>query len=268
MAADDTRARTRTGSLDELGALTSTHLQVEEYDALIQEHGNAVEYRRSVMCPCVRIDTRTPEARCPECKGLGYMYPEHLREDIIVLDTQRNATLKLVAAGKMTAGTVQLTFPSGFIPAMGDMVLPTGEEHVVQEQLWVESALRLEPSPMREFRVSADHVPVAQVQRKERLLYPRPCCIESVAYFRGIGAARELVHANESDYHVDIDGRWTWLGSSGPEAGHAWSVRYRAPAVYVVHTSAPTYRSEAGASMPYRVVAHRLDKVSHEDLRT
>ena len=67
---------------------------------------------------------------------------------------------------------------------------------------------------------------------------------------------------------VDNDGRWTWKGSAGPAPGEAWVVRYRAPAVYVVFTSLPRFRSEADEPMPQLVTLKRLDKVSHEDLRT
>lgn len=254
-----------TGPTGNLLELTEMHLNPSEYDELILQHGNAAEWRRAVRCPCIRIDTRTPEARCAHCKGLGQLYPDHLREHITVLDTQRAATLKLTAAGKMAAGTVQLTLPSGFVPAMGDMLLPDGEEHVVVEQLWREGALRLEPGAMRDYRISADHTPVPSKIRQERLLYPRPCCVENVAY---LTEDRRIVHANPSEYHIDADGGWTWLGDAGPPPGWSWTVRYRAEAVYVVWTSAPVYRSESNASFPYRVVAQRLDKVSHEDLRT
>ena len=73
--------------------------------------------------------------------------------------------------------------------------------------------------------------------------------------------------AQASEYHVDTDGRWDWHGDAGPAPGDAWSVRYRAPAVYVVFTSAPRFRTEADQPMPQLVTVKRLDKVSHEDLR-
>lgn len=241
------------------------HLSPLEFDALLRAHGSPVEYRPAIACPCVRIDTRMPAGTCPTCKGLGRVYPEALRKQVTVLDTQRSATLRLERAGLAAQGTIQLTFPVGVIPALGDMVLPCGDVHIVQETLFRDGTRRVTDAMIRDARRAPDHLPVAQRERTERLLYPGISCIELASYINADGA---FVMATEAQYTIDADSRWTWKEGFGPAPGAAWTVRYRAPAAYVVYTSSPMFRHEGGGGpMPYRVQAQRLDKVSAEDLR-
>lgn len=235
-----------------------------EFDRLIITEGNSGELRRAVLCPCVRIDTNTADVSCKSCRGLGRTYPEHLREPMCVLDVERNKTRKLIAAGHLVQGTVQITFPTGYVPGWGDMYLPDGEEHVVTEVLFLQGTVRVFDTQLRIHRVHPDQVKPALLPRQERLLYPTICCMEDVAYKDELG---ELVHANPHEYHVDNDGRWTWRSGFGPEPGKAWTVRYRAPAVYVVHTAEPIHRSAAGEPMPQRVTMQALQTIAHEDLR-
>jgi hypothetical protein len=151
------------------------------------------------------------------------------------------------------------------IPAMGDMVLPCGDVHVVQETLFRDGSRRVTDSLLRDARRAPDHLPAPQRPRLERLLYPGVTCVEMVSYLNEAG---DLVLATESQYALDSDSRWTWRDGFGPAPGAAWTVRYRAPAAYVVYTSAPMFRHEGGGSpMPYRVQAQRLDRASAEDLR-
>lgn len=240
-----------------------------EFDAMIAAEGNSGEFRRCLTCPCVRLDPRTPEAKCPHCRGLGWIYPESLREPMIVLDQQRNATGKFSGAGEVVDGTVQATFPSGVVPGFGDMWRPDGEEHVVVETLHRNGSQRVTDAMLRPHRLSPDQVPPVLTGRKERLLYPDPCCIEHVSYLvRGDGLESRLATAGPLEYDVDADGRWSWIGNTGPAPGDAWTVRYRAPAVYVVYSAKPRFRSESDKRMPQLVTMRRLDKVSHEDLRT
>jgi hypothetical protein len=259
-----TSNRTR-GVLDGVNAaeLPGVHLSAAEFDILIVSEGTSGELRRAVICPCVRIDIRTPDVSCSVCHGMGRTYPASMREPLIWLDSERSTTTKLASIGQIPDGTIRVTFPSGVVPAFGDMLLPDGEIHVVTETLFRDGSRRTHDVDLRPYRPSADQVKPAQNPRAERLLYHDPCCIEFVAYRRD----GQLCEANSSEYTIDADGRWTWRGDAGPEIGHAWTVRYRAPAIYLVHTSAPRYRSSADARMPHLVTARRLDIVSSEDLR-
>lgn len=261
-----TRASRSRGLLDtaNLADMLGVHMSALELDTMIVLHGNSGEFRRCMICPCVRRDIPNGDVGCPDCHGLGRQYPIHLREPLYVLDVQRSATAKLMAAGKLAQGTIQITFPSGVIPAFGDMWLPDQEEHVVTEVLFLDGSRRTVDADLRPFRVSSDSIKQADVGRKERLLYPNPCCIEDVAYKADDGTT---LHATPMQYHVDGDGRWTWR-IGGPAPGEAWVVRYRAPATYVIGTADPMYRSEADQRMPHRVTAQRLDVASHEDLRS
>lgn len=241
------------------------HLSPEEFDTAIALHGSSGELRRAMPCPCVRIDTRTPKISCRHCKGIGQLYPAHLREPMMVLDLQRRSTAKLIAAGKVPVGTIQLTFPAGYVPGFGDMFLPDEEEHVVTQTLFRDGTVRATDAHLRLDRVSPDQVKPSLRPRFERLLYDNVCCIEAVAFEDDDG---DMVFSNPSEYHVDKDGRWTWRKDCGPASGRAWVVRYRAPAAYLVHTSVPVYRTEADQAMPHLVTAQALYRLTHEDQGT
>lgn len=257
-----TRSR---GLMDVVNAadFAGVHLSSSELDLLIVSEGTSGEFRRAMLCPCARIDLRTPDVSCPHCHGLGRTYPMSAREPLIWLDSKRTTTTKLAAMGQIPDGTIQVTFPSAVVPGFGDMMLPDDEIHVVTEILFRDGSRRTHDAELRPFRASPDQVKPAQNPRGERLLYPDACCVELVTYRRGL----ELIEALPSAYHIDADGRWTWRTEQGPEPGHAWTVRYRAPAVYVVHTSAPRFRTSGDVRMPSLVTAKRLDVVSSEDLR-
>ena len=188
------------------------------------------------------------------------LWPAELREPVIFLDTQRRATARLSATGSLPHGTIQVTFPTGIIPSMGDLILPDNEEHVITETLYQEGAHRVSDEQLRRFRIP--HPDQARrpagPPRKERLIYSDPCCIEHVAYRDASG---RLCRASPNEYSIGPDGTWTWTEGAGPEPGTAWVVRYRAPATYRVWTSSPVSRSEADEQQPQMVTASRLDLV-------
>jgi len=250
-----------------VGAFPGIHFNPEEYTSLILNHGSGAEYRRSVTCPCARIETRQAAMGCKFCRGLGLLYPEDLRGPTIVLDSSRSATNKWAAAGVLPSGTIQVSFPIGVIPAIGDMLLPDEEVHVVEETLWRDdravdgNVVRLDRARM----VPGRDDPVPQRAAVERLLYPDTTEIERVTY---IDEARDaMVAARPADYRVAADGTFTWAAGRGPEPGKAYTVRYRAPAAYIVHSSAPVFRQEASTGMPYKATLGRLDRLSADDLR-
>lgn len=241
------------------------HISPEEFTELLLQHGSSAELRRAIQCPCVRIETRSASIDCRSCHGVGWFYPEKLRDDILVLDTSRSATLKWAAAGMMAQGTVNLTFPCDYIPGVGDLVLPSNEFHVVTEALVQEGTRRVDDALLRPERGAPGQRKQRQVSRKERLIYTGEVCIEAVYFF---DKNREVQEAFPSlDFTLGPSNEWRWNEGKGPPPGHAWTVRYRAPACYMVDGSAPLFRRENDEAVPYRVTASRLDRIDPEDLR-
>lgn len=246
-----------------VASLMGTHLSAGEFDLLIVQHGSSGQFQRAMPCPCVRLETRMPDVSCKTCRGLGRYYPEDMREPMIALDVNRSETRRLAALGHLPSGTIQLTFPTGIIPSFGDLWLPDEEEHVVTETLWLHGSMQATERALRPDRVGQDQTKPSLQPRRERLLYASICCVESVAYK---GRDGKVKIANEQDYHIDAEGRWTWRDGRGPAPGSAWTVRYRAPATYAIHTSEPVYRTEADERMPHKCQAQALYRLSHEDL--
>lgn len=245
----------------------AVHLKVEEYASLILQHGNGAEYRRSILCPCARIESGLPAIGCKVCRGMGRAYPKEMRCPTMVLDSQRSSNMKWAAVGLMTQGMVTLSFPPSFVPGIGDIVLPEGDVHVVQETLWRDGSRRVDVDMYRDQRavgVPGSDQPLIQRPGRDRLLYPETECIEQVAYLRKDGS---LALPEDLEYKIEPDGTWRWLGSFGPEPGKAFTIRYRAPAAYMIHATGPLFRHENDSTMPYKVVAQRLDRLSADDLR-
>ena len=46
----------------------------ENYEALIERHGQYVRWRTSIKCACVTGDGNQPDIRCPTCGGTGIIY--------------------------------------------------------------------------------------------------------------------------------------------------------------------------------------------------
>lgn len=239
------------------------HLSVDEYNNLLLEHGSAAEYRKAIFCPCIRVETRQAVGNCKHCRGLGWLYPEHMRGPMIVLDTSRTSTLKWAAAGLMAQGQITLTFPCGELPGIGDMILPCNDVHVVQEHLIRNVSQQVTDRHTSGFRTRPHQRPTSWGKRDERLTYPDPQ-VECITYETAEG---ELVFADPTTFNLTHDGVLTWQDGHGPEPGHAASVRYRAPAAYVIQGASPLLRREGNVNMPYRATAQRLDKVSVDDLR-
>lgn len=267
--ADDQRKATQPGFMSgsNVNAFGSLHLSVQEFNEALLAHGSACEHRQAILCPCVRIETSQPDISCSHCRGVGYLYPVSMRQPLIVLDTQRNATMKWAQAGLMQDGTVMMTFPCGIIPGRGDLILPDNDVHVIQEHLFREGSRRVDDSMLRDERTR-----VIKEQRKrplgsrnEKLIYPTDVCVEAAFY---IDADDVLVPLTEGmHYKLGPSNTWLWLDDWGPPPGKATSVRYQAPAAYMVEGSSPRLRQESTESMPYAVTLKRLDRVSPDDLR-
>nr|DAW67038.1 MAG TPA: hypothetical protein [Herelleviridae sp.] len=46
----------------------------ENYEALIERHGQWVRWRIASKCPCIKANTQQPDIHCKKCGGLGVLY--------------------------------------------------------------------------------------------------------------------------------------------------------------------------------------------------
>lgn len=239
-------------------------LDAAGFSEAIVRDGNSGEIWRGLPCPCVRPDSRIPRLDCSICKGVGYAYPLSMREPTMYLDTSRSGSNKVGQAGLVVSGSITLSIAPCRPLTSGDLIRPDDEVHVVTERMWHGNAPTNTPHDlMRAMRIDRQ-VPLAQrAGRPPRLLYPAvgEDCIDAVVYIRD----DELVEASASDYRVLEGGYFAWLGDAGPPPGLSWSVRYQAPATYMVQGTMPMYRQQGGGQLPWRVVAQRYDRVSQND---
>lgn len=258
----------------------------ELIDRLIERDGTPGEFRRGMSCPCVRPDTNRPELGCKVCRGHGIMYPAHLREPLIrALGSGRTATAALEAGGVVVTGDMKLTFPSRLRPTHYDLWLPRGDEHVVEERLHHQydrvedfehlhraswpyqpgDAPRDEPG-LHNGTGAYDDRPTPR--QREVLLYPAIRCVEAVVWRDARG---DLVEGIEGvDWRLDTDGdavKVAFLGARRPARGDAYTIRYRAPAAYVVGRTEPVAVMSGCTNLPMRCTLHRLDKRQHADMR-
>ena len=176
-----------------------------------------------------------------------------------MLITGRSLRRSMMAAGSQVAGTCQMTFLPGIIPSPGDQVWPDDEEHVVNEVLRRQLA-QIDPAVVRERATHPAHLAPIVPPVTERLLYPDVTCIESVHWLVDERGPKEhLGIAREGRDYTRRDNILTWREGSGPAPGKAFTVRYRAPAVYEVGPDAEPAARTNEPGFPYRVDAYRLD---------
>lgn len=235
----------------------------EEFEGLLEARGVGCLFRRSIRCPCQRIETRQARAGCPVCGGLGYAYPVELEEPIMALVLNRSPRRTQQAAGQEVVGTVTVTFPIGLLPSQGDMLLPDGEAHAVQQVLR-RSVAQVDSNVVRERQTAPDQrAPVIRATT-ERLLYPDVIAIEQLYWLDEAGES--LKSGKEGREYTREANVVMFRPGKGPAPGKAFTVRYRAPAAYVVAPGEPISRTgETG--FPYRCEAQRLDRWGTPDLR-
>lgn len=261
-----------------IGDFAEFHHEPAELLALIEMHGTGCELKVAVQCPCRRIETGAPRGPCPHCKGMGWAYPSS--EPMMALLHSRAPRVADNAPGWEYMGSIRAVFPLPYIPARGDQIRPDCEEHVVQETLVrarheVDArAVRARPvdhqaGPRRYDASDVNVVVLAVPTVDDVLLYDSVTAIESVHWITPRpGAADERLVAGRPGVDFDlVGGRLRWHPGRGPEAGESYSVRYRAPAAYVVLDQAPVLRSEGGVAFPYAATLMRLDRLAQQDLR-
>jgi len=246
-----------------LAAFAPLHLNPDEINDFILIHGACGEYRKGFLCPCSRLETGLASAGCEVCHGVGYIHPEKDRHPLVFLDHSRQAQFRFRGVGSLADGTIAITFPSGIVPGRGDLILPDHEVVVVHEQFHrdVQQAT-LRTLADRRLVPEQDHGPFRP--RPARLLYPSVTEVEALHWIH----EDRLVEAHAGvDYRIRA-GRIEWLPGVAPDVGEGFSVRYTAPAAYMVAGNMPNYRTEGGRALPWSVTAQQLAKVQRgADLR-
>lgn len=251
-------------------AFPTIHIEVEEIDDLICRHGVGCEVRHAIRCPCARIETTYASAGCSDCSGHGYIYPDDdlMRVAAIVLVTGRRARRGDQGAGQTVQQEgVQSLFPSDITSlAQGDQVWPDGEYHTIHQVLH-RASKQVSEAATRELQTAPEHVRPVVAVRIERLVYPVILGIDAV-YFKDATLDKVVKAFEVTDYTLGPRNEFRWNEGRGPDPGQGYSVRYRAPAVYIIEYDTPRFRSEAGNQMPWAVTLSRLDRWSADrDLR-
>ncbi len=249
-----------------IGDFSEFHINPQELNDLVEMHGVGAELRQSVLCPCQRVETGMARGVCPHCKGLTWTYPEAQREPVMVLLSGRKPTIKNEASGWVREGSQSATWPLGYHPKRGDIVLPDCEEHIV-DQIIHRASHQVSSKTLRDRETSFGMQSIPAKSQVDRILYD-DARIESVYWISPYsgGPKEKLVEAKEGrDFRMSGD-RIIWLGDTGPRPGDGYSVRYSAPAAYVVLLTEPVFRSEGGVPFPYRSDVERLDSYALKDL--
>jgi hypothetical protein len=63
----------------------------DNYEALIERHGQFIRWRISSKCPCTDKHTMQPDPQCPHCGGLGFTY-SHQNKMIITHEAMTDGT--------------------------------------------------------------------------------------------------------------------------------------------------------------------------------
>lgn len=240
------------------------HFDPVQFDAEITAHGQRGQIRHGQICPCRRVETESPRGNCPSCSGVGWIYPESMRCETWMLLSQRSARSAMVLGGEVTTGTITAVAHSSAKPARGDVWFPCGEVHVVH-QGFRRAAQQIDQTDLRAALLGQRHTNQDTIQRPrvERVLYPN-ATIET-CFYEGVDGVAVEARAGV-DFAVSNQ-VVTWTPGAGPEPGKAYTMRYTAPAAYIIDSVAPAPRFEAGQAMPWRCELSRLDKVQAADLR-
>lgn len=238
------------------------HFDPEEYGQAIEDYGIGCELRRGVMCPCARVESHQARANCQHCGGTGWLWPKDYRSSIVAFVFSRRPHDNQEAAGTATTGQVQISFPLGVVPGEGDMILPVAERHVVHQVLFRE-LLQEDPRAAWARTTNPGARPPKQPPMVDRVLYP-DAEIERCYW---LNENKELCSAVEGlDYRV-TEGIITWLPGRGPFSSGAYTLRYQAPAAYVLLPGDAKFRSDTSNVLPYQAAGVRLDRWGHPDFQ-
>lgn len=238
-------------------------LSVEELDDLIVQRGVGALYSKGFRCPCLRPETLQPRAGCDFCKGLGWAYPADQEEPVVAAIFNRQARkLTAQAQGDIASDSAVILLPSEFHAAEGDRIRPDGQLHTVQ-QLIRRQIQAIHPATVNQASSFVGEAYPVSPPVEDPLLYPdvEKRNIEAILYRVMIDGEWKLRQAGVGSWDL-IRGRIFWRSGDGPVAGEIYTVRYRAPAVYVLFPFEEAARGEGGVFLPVRYEGKRLDRLS------
>lgn len=250
-------------------AQAAFHFDPRELDNLIRATGSRGELRKGVLCPCARPETHSARGSCPSCKGVGWLYPDGLRCAGYMTMQDRTISIETSSAGVLTDGEVVATSLSIMSPERGDMWVPCGEVHTIHQTLWRKQQ-QVDGNDLRARLRDQDRSNngVVSKPRLERILYANST--NHICHYEIDDPAtndKRVVEAVVGRDFFVIGQDVRWVQGVGPAAGRAYTLRYEAPAMYVVARKVPRFRSEGGQNLPQRCVMSQLDKLQDRDLR-
>ncbi len=245
------------------------HFDPVALDNLVIANGTRGELRRGVLCPCARSETHMARGSCPSCKGVGWLYPERLRCPSYMAMQNREIGITTSTAGILTDGEMLATSVSTVAPERGDMWVPCGEAHTVHQTLWRKQQ-QVDVNDLRARLREQDRSLNGTVPkpRLERLLYANST--GHICHYEVEDDAtndKRVVEAIAGRDFVVVGQDVRWAQDVGPAPGRAYTMRYDAPAMYIVARKVPRFRSEGGQPLPQRCVLAQLDKLQDRDLR-
>lgn len=247
------------GSVPLAGGLNVLDLDSAQLERYVEEHGIWVQWRRGVPCPCARSDTRQARIGCQHCKGLLYLYPDGQRVHVKVLMSSRQPNGRPWPIGELVTGTVSFTFTTPEIPHSGDLILPQTpdgkvlERHEVTQRL-IRAQNQVDRNTLGYQMTRVGAALPKQEPKPERLRYSSDIAISWLGWET---ADQQIAEGSEGADFDLVGNEIRWVSGHGPDAGQSYSVRYSAPAAYMVAES--TFRALGDASLPRRVMGLRLD---------
>lgn len=254
-------------------------------DDIVNTRGLPVEYRRSVTCPCLRSESGRARRGCLMCNGHGYVYPVELRQRIRVIASNHMANSKQIAAGEALTGRVSATFPSAIIPQVGDMVLPEGQFHVVDETI-IHAQMPTSHAALAALRENDLETLPVLTAAEDILRYP---VVESILGIWGwdpTAAQRTLAGFNrkrKSQLTVEelqklqnaglpfyppssytLEGNVIVWKDRAPAPGTVITVKYHAPAAYFI-AEPPPFRADASTRLNVKVSMIRWDALGQNN---
>lgn len=258
-------------------------LPPSEFDDLIEHRGSTVDYWPSQICPCLRQESHRPRADCLACRGMGWIYPERLRQNgVKILLAAINDNKYATNSGEHFGGTANTcTFPSWIHPKPHSLILRAKQLHLVEELITHGIAI-VPTANVINTRGSAYETVPRNGPSEDILRYPRidrvigiwrwskDNATDALRVLNGRSfedmseAERERVRQAitpefpSSAYHL-AGNRIVWHDGMAPEPGDVYSVAYYATATYIL-VNPPSYRSDGDVQLQFKCTAVRYDQ--------
>lgn len=250
--------------------LNLDRLDPEEFSRLVITFGVECELRRSVPCPCQRPETGQASMGCRICRGFGIAWPKRLRALVpgVYLHSHRNRR-EAGAAGEKVVRTLEATFPSGFEPSWGDLLIPIEAPPETIREVLTRAELMASGRQLQATRTSDRVFHQPAQARRELLAYS---AIEGVAscWWRGGEDGQGLIEGAEGvDFtiHTEAAGpggdpavEVKWRPGRGPTPGTSYTLCYLAQPIFILGSpDEPTDKAQGG--FPRSISARRLESV-------